>query len=188
MVAAVTAASAPRLQRGLPPVLDAATRVLILGSFPGVASLAARHYYAHPRNHFWPLIGALLDLPLAELPYSRRLAALRAHRVGLWDIIVRCARAGSADAAIRRAELGEIALAKRRAPDLALVCFNGQTAGRAAPQWRDAGYAIHVLPSSSPAYTLSFTDKLAAWREALGEPAPGRRRSRTVLENTAARR
>lgn len=165
-----TKGSAP-LQRGLPPVLDTATRVLILGSFPGVASLVARQYYAHPRNHFWPLMAALLDAPLAELPYPRRLAALRAHGVGLWDSIVRCSRAGSADAAIRGAEMAEIWLARRRAPALALVCFNGKTAAKVAPLWRDAGYAIRVLPSSSPAYTLSFSDKLAGWREALGECA-----------------
>ena len=90
------------------------------------------------------------------MPYARRLAALRAHRIGLWDSIVRCARAGSADAAIRRAELAEIALAQRRSPELTLVCFNGQTAARAAPLWREAGYAVRVLPSSSPAYTLPF--------------------------------
>ena len=172
------------LQRGLPPVLDAATRVLILGSFPGVASLSARQYYAHPRNHFWPLIGALLESPLTGLPYARRLAALRAHRIGLWDTIVRCSRTGSADAAIRRAELAEIALAQRRSPKLELVCFNGQTAGRAAPLWREAGYAVRVLPSSSPAYTLPFAEKLAAWRTVIGEAARGgsrlRRASRSI--------
>ncbi len=179
---------APPLQRGLPPVLDAATRVLILGSFPGVASLAARQYYAHPRNHFWPLLGALLDLPLAEIAYSRRLAVLRAHRIGLWDSIVRCARAGSADTAIRRAELAEIALARRRTPRLALVCFNGQTAARVAPLWREAGYATRVLPSSSPAYTLRFADKLAAWHAALGHVARGRHRSGSVFGGDAAAR
>jgi len=181
MVAAVSAAGRfPPLRRGLLPVLDAATRVLILGSFPGVASLAAHQYYAHPRNHFWPLLGPLLDLPLAELPYARRLAALRAHRVGLWDSIVRCARAGSADAAIRRAELAEIALARRRAPELALVCFNGQTAARVASLWRDAGYATRVLPSSSPAYTLPLADKLSAWRAALGNATPRPRATRAA--------
>jgi hypoxanthine-DNA glycosylase len=187
MVAAVRAAPAPALQRGLPPVLDAATRVLILGSFPGVASLAARQYYAHPRNHFWPLLGALLDLPLADLTYARRLSALRARRIGLWDSIVRCARAGSADAAIRREELAEIALARRRAPELDLVCFNGQTAARAAPLWREAGYVVCVLPSSSPAYTLPFNEKLAAWRETIVEAA-SRRSRRGFEEGTTARR
>jgi hypoxanthine-DNA glycosylase len=159
----------------LPPVLDAATRILILGSFPGVASLSAREYYAHPRNHFWPLIGALLELPLTELPYARRLAALRAHRIGLWDTIVRCSRTGSADAAIRRAELAEIALARRRAPTLALVAFNGQTAARVAPLWREAGYPVRVLPSSSPAYTLPLSAKLRAWSDALGDATSYRR-------------
>jgi hypoxanthine-DNA glycosylase len=188
-VAAVRAAPAPSpLQRGLPPVLDAATRVLILGSFPGAASLAARQYYAHPRNHFWPLLGALLDLPLADLTYARRLSALRAHRIGLWDSIVRCARAGSADAAIRRAELAEIALARRRAPELERVCFNGQTAARAAPLWREAGYAVCVLPSSSPAYTLPFIEKLAAWRETIGGAVHGGRRSRRAFEEDATAR
>jgi hypoxanthine-DNA glycosylase len=177
-----------RLQRGLPPVLDAATRVLILGSFPGVASLAARQYYAHPRNHFWPLMGALLDLPLAELPYARRLSLLRVCRIGVWDSIVRCARAGSADTAIRCAELGEVARARRRAPELALVCFNGQMAARVAPLWRDAGCAARVLPSSSPAYTLPFADKLAAWREALGDAVHSGPRLRSVFEGDEAAR
>jgi hypoxanthine-DNA glycosylase len=190
MVAAVRVASAPSpLQRGLPPVLDAATRVLILGSFPGVASLAARQYYAHPRNHFWPLLGALLDLPLKDMPYARRLAAVRAHRIGLWDSMVRCARAGSSDAAIRLAERAEIAVARRRSPELELVCFNGQTAAKAAPLWREAGYAVRVLPSTSPAYTLPFAEKLTAWREATVETARGDGRSRSGFEEeTIARR
>jgi len=119
-------------------------------------------------------------LPVADLTYERRLSALRARRIGLWDSIVRCARAGSADAAIRREELAEIALARRRAPQLDLVCFNGQTAARAAPLWREAGYVVCVLPSSSPAYTLPFDEKLAAWRETIVNAAS--RRSRRGFE------
>jgi hypoxanthine-DNA glycosylase len=150
--------------RGLPPVLAADTRVLILGSFPGVASLAAREYYAHPRNHFWPVLGAILDEPLAQLPYAKRLERLRAHRVGLWDTIVSCERRGSLDTAIRNARRGEIARVRRVAGDLAAVCFNGATAARAAATWRDAGYHVEMLPSTSPAYTRPLAEKLAAWR------------------------
>jgi double-stranded uracil-DNA glycosylase len=151
-------------KRGLPPLLDHATRVLVLGSFPGEASLAARQYYAHPRNHFWPLISAVLEEPLAEMPYRKRLARLRARGVGLWDIIVACDRRGSLDASIRNAEHGELARVARASPSLAAVCFNGQTAARREPAYRAAGYATLVMPSTSPAYTRPFGEKLAAWR------------------------
>jgi TDG/mug DNA glycosylase family protein len=166
--AGAPAAVAAARKRGLPPVLARDTRVLILGSFPGEASLAAQQYYAHARNHFWPLMGVLLAAPLATMPYRRRLTTLRAHGIGLWDVIVACERRGSLDGAIRNAEHGEIERARRVAKGLGLVCFNGQTAGRAEPAWRSAGYATLVLPSSSPAYTRPFEEKLSAWRS-IGE-------------------
>jgi hypoxanthine-DNA glycosylase len=153
---------------GLPPVLSRDVRVLILGSFPGTASLAAREYYAHPRNHFWPLVAAVTGVALPSLPYRRRLSALLASGIGLWDAIVTCRRQGSLDGAIRDAIPGEVARVRRAAPALALVCFNGRTAARALPSWREAGYATLALPSSSPAYTRSFAEKLAAW-QAIGE-------------------
>lgn len=167
-----------RRRRGLPPVLALDTRVLILGSFPGEASLAARQYYAHPRNHFWPLLGAIVGEPLPTMPYARRLACLQAHGIGVWDAIVACERAGSLDAAIRAATHAETARVRRTAPAVALVCFNGKTAARAAPAWRAAGYATLVLPSTSPAYTRPFAEKLAAWRAIGGHltvPARSRR-------------
>ncbi len=150
--------------RGLPPVLASDARVLILGSFPSEASLAARQYYAHPRNHFWPILGAVLGEPLAELPYAQRLARVRARKLAIWDTIIACERAGSLDAAIRNAKRGEITRVRRVARALQAVCFNGKTAGRASAAWREAGYATLVLPSTSPAYTLPIADKLAAWR------------------------
>ena len=100
---AVALSRTARRQRGLPPVVDARTRVLVLGSFPGVASLVAKQYYAHPRNHFWPIMAAILDEPLSELPYAKRLERMTARGVGLWDIIVACHRKGSSDGAIRNA-------------------------------------------------------------------------------------
>ena len=136
----------------------------MLGSFPGAASLAAKAYYAHPRNHFWPIMAALLQEPLTAMDYAQRLARLRAHRVGLWDTIVTCSRPGSLDASIRDATHATPAQVARRAPAVDLVCFNGQTAARAAPAWQAAGYVTLALPSTSPAYTRPLADKLAAWR------------------------
>ena len=153
---------------GLPPVLGRGTRLLILGSFPGEASLAAQQYYAHPRNQFWPLVAAVTGTPLPAMEYRARLAALRAQGIGLWDVIVACERRGSLDGAIRNAEHGEIDRVRRAAPGLALVCFNGRTAARALPAWREAGYRTLALPSSSPAYTRPFADKLADW-QAIGD-------------------
>jgi hypoxanthine-DNA glycosylase len=162
------------VRRGLPPVVAADARVLILGSFPGEASLAARQYYAHPRNQFWTLLAAVLDEPLLALPYAARLARLTARGVAVWDTIVACARAGSLDSAIRDAQHGEVARIQRRAPDIRAVAFNGGTAARAAGAWRAAGYATLALPSSSPAYTRPFAEKLEAWQALTAFVAPKR--------------
>ena len=160
----VSGAPAPR-RRGLPPVIASDASVLILGSFPSAASLAARQYYAHPRNHFWPILGAVLGEPLVDLGYDDRLARVRQHRVAIWDTIVSCERNGSLDSAIRNAERAGIRRVQRAAGGLKAVCFNGQTAGRAASAWAEAGYATLVLPSTSPAYTMPLERKLGAWRE-----------------------
>jgi len=164
VVTKVSRAVAPRRRRGLAPVIAPNARVLILGSFPSEASLAAGQYYAHPRNHFWPILGAVLDESLADLAYADRLSRIRARGVAIWDTIVACERAGSLDAAIRNAEQGEIIRIRRVARELKAVCFNGNTAGRARPAWAAAGYATLVLPSTSPAYTRPVEEKLAAWR------------------------
>lgn len=89
---------------GLPPVIDDRARVLILGSFPSVRSLAEGRYYANPRNAFWPIVAELFGFDCTAT-YSERLAALQSHNVALWDVVRSCRRAGSADAAIDRKTL-----------------------------------------------------------------------------------
>ena len=158
----VSAIPAPLL--GLPPVLDPAVHTLILGSFPGAASLQAQRYYAHPRNQFWTLLGAVLNEALSDLPYEARLERMLCHHVGLWDALEGCEREGSLDAAIRRPQANDHLLLKDLCPQLRRVCFNGKAAGRYAPLYADAGYHILVLPSSSPANAgMSFSAKLALW-------------------------
>jgi len=154
-----------RLQ-GLPPVIGRQTRLLLLGSFPGAASLAAGQYYAHPRNQFWPLLSALLDEDLRALPYARRLQRLRARGLGLWDVIAECQREGSLDSDIREARYNDLASLRRRAPQLAAVAHNGGESARAMRVTAALGLPVYRLPSSSPANaSWSFERKLAAWRE-----------------------
>ena len=93
---------------GFEPVVDANTRLLILGSLPGDASLRAGQYYGHPRNAFWRLIGGVIRCDLAALSYEERLAALRTAGVGLWDVIASAERPGSLDAAIRAPEAADL--------------------------------------------------------------------------------
>ena len=153
---------------GLAPVIAPDTRILILGSFPGAASLAAQQYYAHPRNQFWKLVGALVGEDLYSLPYADRLPRLLAHRFGLWDVLAACEREGSLDSAIRHASPNDFAEFHTRFPMLRRVCFNGKTSGKFAPVVGAAGYATLVLPSSSAANAiLSFDQKLCLWRDIL---------------------
>lgn len=160
-------AGAPAL-RGLPPVIDAGIETLILGSFPSPASLGARQYYAHPRNHFWPILGLALGEPLVELPYRERLERVLAHGIGIWDVLGACDREGSLDAAIRNRVPNDFARLRRRAPALRLVLFNGTTAGRHAPDLAAAGYATVVLPSTSPAHaSIDPAVRRGRWVDAL---------------------
>lgn len=157
------------LLTGLPAVLDEHTRVLILGSFPGEASLHAGQYYAHPRNQFWRLLSAVLNEDLYGRPYEERLGRLLAHRIGLWDVIDICEREGSLDSAIRRAQANDFNVLKHQCPQLKCVCFNGKTSGKFAPRFAEAGFETLVLPSSSPAnMQFSFEQKLAVWRGIAG--------------------
>lgn len=154
---------------GLAPVIDGATRILILGSFPGAASLAAGQYYAHPRNQLWPILSALTGADLVSLPYAERLPRLLAHGIGLWDVLGACQREGSLDASIRAPAANDFARLRHLCPQLEAVGFNGQTSGKFAPQFAAAGYRTLVLPSTSPAHaSLNLEQKLLAWRDLLG--------------------
>ena len=167
----------PRL-RGFPPVIDREVERLILGSFPSEASLAARQYYAHPRNQFWRLLSDLLDEPLTMLPYPMRLPRVLAHKLGIWDVFDACDRKGSGDASIRNEKANRFERLRRLAPNLSAVAFNGQTAGRYASDFAAAGFATTVLPSSSPAHAgRSYEQKLTLWRSwwtsrPSGRPSP----------------
>ncbi|MEO5698411.1 MAG: DNA-deoxyinosine glycosylase [Burkholderiaceae bacterium] len=156
--------------QGLAPVIDARARLVVLGSFPGVASLRAQQYYGHPRNQFWPLLAALWEVDLTALPYLQRVAVAQAHGLGLWDVYAGCEREGSLDSAIRNARPNELATLTRIAPGLRAIAHNGGESARAMHATRALGLAVHRLPSTSPANaSWNFERKLAAWRAVFEE-------------------
>lgn len=162
------------LLHGLPPVIGPDTRLIVLGSFPSVASLRAQQYYAHPRNHFWPILSALWGLDLRALPYPERLAAVRRHGLGIWDVYAACRREGSLDSAIEAPQLNDLASLRQRAPRLVAIAHNGGESARVIRHTRALGLPVLRLPSTSPANaSWSFERKLAAWGAALQEAGVG---------------
>ena len=147
------------------PVVDARTRLLILGSLPGDISLKAGQYYGHPQNGFWRLIGGVVGVNLVDLTYAERLAALKAAGVGLWDVIASAERPGSLDGAIRNAEAADLNRLIDSLPALRAIGFNGGTAARLGRRSLTPrpGLRLTNLPSSSPAYTRPLAEKAAAW-------------------------
>lgn len=164
-----------------PPVSAPDARILILGSMPGVQSLQAQQYYAHPRNAFWPILMQVLGIGQADDPlpdYALRLQHLQQHRIALWDVLQYCERPGSLDASIRRESivLNDFSTFLQQHLQVQRICFNGATAAHlferhAAPllaqQNRLPAERLR-LPSTSPAHAgMPRQEKLKAWQAAL---------------------
>src|SRR3546814_1000724 len=140
------------------------TRALLRGSLPGAKSLSRGQYYAHPRNQFWRLIGAVIETDLVFLSYEARLETLLAARVGLWDVVASARRQGSLDAAIRDHSANALPDLVAALPALRAIGFNGGISARLGlPMLEERGLALLPLPSSRPTYTLYFQRKLEAW-------------------------
>lgn len=147
--------------------------ILVLGSIPGVASLNAVQYYAHPRNAFWDICEAVYSIP-RSLPYDERLIKLQDSGIALWDVLARARRQGSLDSAIERdsIEVNPIDRLLERFPSIQRILLNG---GKAATEFRkrfpdiaeNPSLKTFDLPSTSPAYAaMSLDEKTRRWREA----------------------
>jgi hypoxanthine-DNA glycosylase len=157
------------------PLCRPSATVLILGSMPGAASLKAQQYYAHPRNHFWPIMARLCGFD-ATAPYAARVEALTRCGIAVWDVLQSCVRPGSLDSSIEAGSRvpNDFASFFQAHAGIHLVCFNGVEAQKSYDRHVLPGLAIpgvrYVrLPSTSPAHAVAFDHKLAAWRSALGE-------------------
>jgi hypoxanthine-DNA glycosylase len=158
----------PVLQ-GLPPLLDAHTRLVVLGSFPGVASLRSQQYYGHPQNQFWKIMATLLSTNAEEvlaMPYAERAQWLLSQGVGLWDVYAACEREGSLDTHIHNAVPNDLQSLRIRCPRLVAIAHNGAESFKHAKRTQAIGVPVYRLPSSSPANaTWTFGRKREAWKE-----------------------
>lgn len=160
--------------QGFSPIIGSRPHSLILGSIPGVASLKAQQYYAHPRNAFWPIISDFLHLE-PNFDYASRCHALQAAGFALWDVLESCVRPGSLDSAIDKKSEQQIPLLDllARYPSIHTLLFNGQKSYQVFTRtWQrdlqDKNYQFFALPSTSPANArLSYAEKRTRWFTAL---------------------
>ena len=156
---------------GFLPSIDQACTHLILGSMPSVASLAARQYYAHPQNRFWPLMARILEqAPSAPVRYEDRLAMLLRHHIALWDSIAACDRPGSLDADIKNEQGNDFSTLFAQYPNIHTVCFNGGKSFQCFKKYNKqllnrTDIQFHPMPSTSPAnarWTMEMLED--AWK------------------------
>lgn len=170
---------APRVQ-SFPPLVDDGSRILILGSMPGVASLQAHEYYGNPRNYLWRILYALFDGGVPDERYEDRLAFALGHGIAIWDVFASCVRKGSLDSDIRDAVPNDIPGLLRQYPGIAVIaCNGGKSHGELLKRFGDApelaGRTVVRLPSTSPVPTRDYRgldDRLAAWRKIIGPYLP----------------
>lgn len=152
-----------------PPIIDKESKILILGSIPGVKSLEIQQYYAHPQNKFWKIIFELFNEKFTT-DYAERIKILEKYHVALWDVIDTCERKGSLDSEIRNVEANKIGELLHIYPNIKAIFCNGQKSYKNLQKIlpKDFYLPIIVLPSTSPAHaSLRYEEKLKSWKMVL---------------------
>ncbi|PPZ93020.1 DNA-deoxyinosine glycosylase [Cloacibacterium normanense] len=151
------------------PIIDKESKILILGSIPGVKSLEMQQYYAHPQNKFWKIIFELFTEKFTT-DYDERIKILEKYHVALWDVIDNCERKGSLDSEIRNEEANKIGELLHNYPNIKAIFCNGQKSHKNLQKIlpKDFHLPIIVLPSTSPAHaSLRYEEKLKSWKMVL---------------------
>jgi double-stranded uracil-DNA glycosylase len=154
-----------------PWLADSQCKQIILGSMPGVESIRQQQYYAHPRNQFWRIFYTLHDC-MPSMDYEERTCFLLSKRTALWDVVSHCERVGSLDSDIENPVMNDFERLLTEFPNIRTLFFNGGKAyelfaRHVAPNLTAKDLTYHKLPSSSPAYTLSFENKMSTWKNIL---------------------
>lgn len=151
--------------RSFPPFIDYETEILILGTMPGIASLEKQEYYAHPRNHFWKIIYTLFDqLPVSSI-FEEKVQLLKKNKIGIWDVLENCERKGSLDIHIKNHRANDFQSLFKKYPKIKTIIFNGKESHKYFLKsfGQIKGITYRVMPSTSPANTMSFENKLITW-------------------------
>ncbi len=151
-----------------PPIIDNNSKILILGSIPGVKSLEKQQYYAHPQNKFWKIIFELFHEDFTD-DYEKRMNVLKKSHIALWDVIDSCERKGSLDSEIKNEEANQIEELLEQYPNIIAIFCNGGKSYKNLQKvlGKNFGIPIFLMPSTSPLHTVSFEKKLEDWKAIL---------------------
>ncbi|VXB94728.1 G:T/U mismatch-specific uracil/thymine DNA-glycosylase [Flavobacterium sp. 9R] len=147
------------------PIVDATTEILILGSIPGIKSLEKVEYYGNKHNQFWKIICTIFNNAVVPDCYKNKVDFLLQNRIGLWDVVRNCERKGSLDIAIKNQEINDFDTFLNEHPKITTLLFNGKTAYQFfyKKYGQIKGITYYVMPSTSPANTMTFEKKLNEW-------------------------
>jgi hypoxanthine-DNA glycosylase len=156
------------LVSSFPWVADEHSKLIILGSMPGVESLRKREYYAHPRNQFWRIFYGVHN-QISSGDYDQHISFLLSQKAALWDVVSHCERKGSLDTKIQFPVMNDFDRLFTEIPSICTLVFNGGKAydlfmRHIAPSLTSE-YTYYKMPSTSPAHTLSFEHKLKEWKK-----------------------
>ena len=148
-----------------PAFIDSNTKILILGTMPGIASLTKQEYYGNPRNHFWRIMYTLFDtLPVSD-SFEEKIQLLQKNKIGLWDVLENCERKGSLDIHIKNHKENDFEMLFKQYPTIHTIVFNGKESHKYFIKkfGQIEGITYYVMPSTSPANTMFFENKLKIW-------------------------
>lgn len=134
-----------------PPIIDASTRILFLGSFPSIASFEHSFYYAHGRNAFWPIMEEIFGVKFSNNDDKKNFCL--AHGIGLWDVIGSCTRSNSSDTNLKNIVPNDFRALLETFPNIQVVAFTGKKAYDLFTKYfKDLPIEKVLLPSTSPAH------------------------------------
>ncbi len=143
------------------------TKAIIIGSMPGIASLEANEYYAHPRNLFWKYVFEAFNTEYHKPSYDEKISLLTAHHIGLWDVVKNCSRNGSLDTNIKKVVPNNFYFLTNNYPNILKFLFNGKKAFELFKKFYPdllLKKEFIVLPSTSPANaSIPFETKKNIW-------------------------
>lgn len=149
-----------RVIHTIPPVFNAESRILILGSFPSIKSRQGEFFYHHPQNRFWKIISSVCEEPLPESIEEKR-AMLLQNRIAVWDVIQSCEITGSSDSSIKNVVPNDLT-ALLNTTKIKYIIANGNTAYQLYMKYifPQLERKIIKMPSTSPANAAYNVERL----------------------------